>query len=179
MNRSLLVTIHLYLSSFFAAMVVVMATSGGLYLLGVKGSVTEEEIAAVGGGNALLEDPSKEAVLATLAAAGIEGYSFDYVKSRGETLYTRPTSRSHYILDIDGDAVTVTRAVPSLQKRLMELHLGHGPSLFRDFEKVFAAGMLFIILSGVWLGLKSPKLRRSTLISTGAGFAMFLALTLL
>ena len=39
MNRKTLITIHMYLSAFFAPMVLLVAISGGLYLIGIKGSV--------------------------------------------------------------------------------------------------------------------------------------------
>lgn len=179
MKRSLLVTIHLYISSFFAAAVLLVAISGGLYLLGVKGSLEQETVATVPGGEALLADPGKDQVRAVLASAGVEGFSFDYVRNAGTTLYTRPTSKQHYVLAVDGDAITITRNTPDLQRSMIELHKGHGPSLFRDFQKIFAAGMVFIIVSGLWLGLQSPRLRRSTLITAGSGLLIFLGLVLL
>ena len=178
MNRSLLITIHLYLSSFFGVVVLLVAFSGGMYLIGVKGSITETEVGSINGGVALMADPGKEAVLTALGAAGVQDFSFDYVITRGDTLFTRPTSRTHYGLKVDGDAVTVTRHEPSFQKRLQELHFGHGPSLYREFQKLFAAGMVFIILSGLWLGLSSERLRRNTLISAGSGLVVFFALVL-
>lgn len=173
MSRSLFITIHLYLSSFFAAAVILVALSGGLYLLGIKGTVATTEVNTVMGGTALLADPSKSAVSAALDGAGVTDFHFDYVKVRGDTLYTRPTSETHYILAIVGDAITVSRAEPSLQARMMELHMGHGPLAYRTFQKFFAAGMLLIILSGLWLGLSSPRLRKTTLISAGGGLAIF------
>ena len=178
MPRRLLITLHLYLSAFFAGVVIVMATSGGLYLLGVEGEVDATEVGVVSGGGALLEDPSLEAVTAVLARAGIEGFSFDYVRGSGTRLYTRPTSRTHYVLEVDGDRIAVTRNEPDLQKTMIELHKGHGPTVYKTFEKLFAAAMLFIILTGVWLGLSAPRLRRSTLIAVASGLAVFIGLTL-
>jgi hypothetical protein len=175
-NRQLFITIHLYLSSFFAAAVLLVATSGGLYLLGFGGEVTSREIARLDGGLALDADRSKATVSAVLARAGIEDFSFDYVKDRGAVLQTRPTSELHYALSLDGDEITVTEAHPSLQKRMMELHMGHGPSAYKHFQKFFAAGMVFIILSGLWLGLSSSRLRRNTLLSAGMGLLVFVVL---
>jgi hypothetical protein len=177
-NRRLLITIHLYLSSFFAVVVLLVAFSGGMYLLGVKGATAETEVGRLDGGRALMADPSKGAVLSALREAGIEDFTFDYVITRGNTLYTRPTSRTYYGLKIRGDAVSVIRNEPSFQKRLQELHFGHGPSIYREFQKLFAAGMLFIILSGLWLGLSSERLRKNTLLSAGAGALVFFALVM-
>lgn len=178
MPRSLFITIHLYLSSFFAAVVVLVAFSGGMYLLGIKGSLATTEVGTLTGGAKLMADPSKEAVLDALATVGVSDFSFDYVITRGDTLITRPTSRTYYGLTVDGDAVTVTRNTPSFQKRMQELHFGHGPSLYREFQKVFAAGMVFIIMSGVWLGLSSTRLRRRTLIAVGSGLLVFFGLVM-
>jgi hypothetical protein len=178
MARSLLIKIHLYLSSFFAVVVLLVAFSGGMYLLGVKGATTTTEVGKLDGGAALMADASKEAVSNALERAGIGDFGFDYVITRGDTLFTRPTSRTYYGLTVEGDAVTVTRNEPTFQKRLQELHFGHGPSIYREFQKVFAAGMLFIILSGLWLGLSSDRLRKNTLISAGAGVLVFLALVM-
>jgi len=35
------------------------------------------------------------------------------------------------------------------------------------------------MLSGLWLGLSSERLRKTTLITTGSGLALFLALVLI
>ena len=67
---------------------------------------------------------------------------------------------------------------PSLQKRMIELHMGHGPTAYKAYQQVFAAGMLFIILTGLWLGLSSARLRFSTAVISGAGVILFLWLAL-
>jgi len=178
MPRSLLITIHLYLSAFFAVAVILVALSGGLYLLGIKGEMRETAVATLDGGQALLETPNNEAVLAVLARAGVADFSFDYVRASGSRLYTRPTSDTHYLLEVSGDQVSITRREPDLQARMMELHKGHGPSVFKTFQTVFALGMLFIILSGVWLGLSAPRLRGKTALASGLGALVFVALVL-
>ena len=183
MNRAALITIHMYLSSFFAIFVLLVATSGGLYLLGYKGSVAKTPVYAAAedpGLAAVLDDADalEKAVAELLGVAGVSDFSFDYVKVKGSTLYTRPTSETHYVIEI-GDGVSVSRAEPSLQSAMMELHMGHGPSAFKTFQKFFAAGMLFIILSGLWLGLSSPQLRMRTMAAAGAGLVSFLVAALL
>ena len=178
MNRSLFITIHMYLSAFFAVFVLLVATSGGLYLLGVKGSVDETAVFQADDNSALVaelkNDPGlKLAVEMLLTEAGVSDYSFEYVKVKGSTLYTRPTSRTHYVIEL-GDGVSVSRAEPSLQKAMMELHMGHGPGAFKNFQKIFALGLLLVILSGLWLGLSSERLRLRTLAAAGAGALAFL-----
>jgi hypothetical protein len=174
MNRKLLITIHMYLAAFFAPAVMLVATSGGLYLAGIKGKVEQAAIYRSSDVTIDSESTSLQAdVTALLTSAGVESYSFEYVKVSGTTLYTRPTSADHYIIKSNTDGVEVIHARPNLQSRMIELHKGHGPSAFKTFQKAFAAGLLFIILSGLWLGISSTRLRRSTLLTATAGAAVF------
>jgi hypothetical protein len=173
MDRKLLITIHLYLSAFLAPAILLVAISGGLYLLGIKGTVEEE---AIYQSEATLDSASaslKEDVGAVLASAGVTSYSFEYVKVKDSTLYTRPTSSEHYIIRQDAAGLEVFHARPSLQSRLIELHKGHGPTAFKTFQKVFAAGLVAIILSGLWLGLSATRLRRPTAVALAAGGLVF------
>ena len=174
MDRKLLITIHMYLAAFFAPAVLLVATSGGLYLAGVKGEVEQEAIYSSSDATIDSKSASLHAdVAALLADAGVESYSYEYVKVSGANLYTRPTSSNHYIIKSNEDGVEVIHARPSLQSRMIELHKGHGPSAFKTFQKAFAVGLIFIILSGLWLGISTARLRRSTLLTATAGAVVF------
>jgi len=179
MNRKLLITIHMYLAAFFAPFVFLVAISGGLYLAGVKGEVEQQSI-YVGPGVGLDTKATSlpDDVRQLLTDAGVTGYDFEYIKVKGSNLYTRPTSREHYVLALQEDQVEVFHAAPSLQFRLIELHKGHGPTAFKTFQKVFALGLLFVVGSGLWLGLSAPGLRRRTLVTGLAGTGVFLLLVL-
>ena len=174
--RKLWIKIHLYVAAFFVPMILVMATSGGLYLLGVKGTVasTTVEIASP---SALSIDSGtlEQDVRQILEANNIE-HDFEYLKVSGTTLFTRPTSRLHYEFDLSGDTVVVLRNIPDLQKSMIELHKGHGPLLFKDLQKAMALGLLIVVLSGFWLGVSSASLRLSTLAITGTGLVVFVTL---
>lgn len=178
MARILLIKLHLYFSAFFSAAIVLVALSGGLYLIGIKGSVDQQLVGTVDMGEALLADPSHARVAAALSAAGVTDFEFDYVNVKGTQLVTRPTSRPFYSLTIDDDQVTVRYSTPTLQKRMIELHMGHGPSAYKTYQQFFAAGMLFVMLSGLWLGLSSDRLRGTTLITAGSGLLLFTVLVL-
>ncbi|MEP5765312.1 MAG: PepSY domain-containing protein [Halieaceae bacterium] len=183
MNRSLFITIHMYLAAFFAPFVLLVCISGGLYLIGIKGSTETEAIYQswdVEELRAELKDaPALNlSVAKLLGEAGVADYEFEYVKVKGDTLYTRPTSRQYYIIKL-GDAVDISRATPSLQAAMMELHMGHGPTAFKTFQKFFAIGLLLVIGSGLWLGLSAPRLRTRTLAAAGGGSLAFLLVVLL
>lgn len=179
MNRKLLVTIHLYLAAFFAPAVLLVAISGGLYLVGVKGSVQQEVIFSSDSATIDSKSSSLNAdVAALLTEAGVASYSYEYIKVSGANLYTRPTSSNHYIIKSNETGVEVIYAKPNLQSRIMELHKGHGPSAFKTFQKAFAVGLAFIILSGLWLGVSAVRLRRPTLLTASAGAVVFALLLL-
>ena len=178
MTRTLLIKLHLYLSAFFSAAIVLVAVSGGLYLIGIKGSIQQTPVGAVAAGPQLLQDPSEANVQSALASLGVSNFEFEYVKQKGSQLITRPTTRPFYTLDISGDEVVVQYNEPSLQKRMIELHMGHGPTAYKTYQQVFASGMLFIILSGLWLGLSSARLRLSTAMISGTGLLLFLWLAI-
>ena len=178
MARALLIKLHLYCSAFFAAAIILVAVSGGLYLIGIKGTVEQTPVGTLATGQQLSQDPSETNVQVALAALGVTDFEFEYVKQKGSQLITRPTTRPFYTLDISGDMAVVKFNEPSLQKRMIELHMGHGPTAYKTYQQVFAAGMLLIILTGLWLGLSSARLRFSTAVISGAGVILFLWLAL-
>ena len=178
MARALLIKLHLYCSAFIAAAIVLVAVSGGLYLIGIKGTIEQMPVGTLATGQQLLLNPSEAKVQAALASLGVSDFEFEYVKQKGSQLITRPTTRPFYTLDISGEEAVVQYNEPSLQKRMIELHMGHGPTAYKTYQQVFAAGMLFIILTGLWLGLSSARLRFSTAMISGAGVILFLWLAL-
>jgi hypothetical protein len=178
MTRKTLINLHMYLSAFFAPAIVLVAISGGLYLAGIKGEVAQNLIYQ-GAANLDVESADlKLEVEALLEKAGIRDYDFEYVKVKGTTLYTRPTTRDHFVMELNNGKVKLSSANPDLQKVMMELHKGHGPSSFKTFQKIFSLGLLVIILSGLGLGISAAGLRRRTLLITITGTLTFLALAL-
>ena len=179
MNRALWIKLHLYAASFFAIPLLLMAVSGGLYLLGIKGQVQQSAVSLPAHVSLTVDSDSLEEDVRSLFASLEIDDDFEYLKIAGNTLYTRPTSKAHYEIKISKDQqpqVTMKHNTPDFVKRLVELHKGHGPLLFKDFQKIMALGLLFVILSGAWLGLSSVGLRRSTLLTTSGGFAIFFLL---
>lgn len=173
--RSLWVKVHLYIASFFLPALLLMAVSGGLYLNGIKGTV---ETSAVEITNPVSIDPNspdlKQDIDGLLQSNGIV-HNFEYVKVSGSTLITRPTSRDYYSVDASSENPVVKLHKPDLVKRLVELHKGHGPGLFKTLQKVMAVALVIILLSGFWLGISSEPLRGPTVMTTIAGLLIALA----
>lgn len=175
-RRSFWISLHLCVAAFLAPVVLLMSVSGGLYLLGIKGKVTEIPVDLAPGTTLDLAAADLEATVRQLFAdAGIE-HRFEYLKREDGTLTTRPTSRVHYVLHVDQDGVRATRNVPDVQKRLIELHRGHGPTAFKTLQKILAAGLLIVVGTGFWLGLSAVGLRVRMAATSAAGLLLFILL---
>ncbi|MCW8999443.1 MAG: hypothetical protein OQK04_12100, partial [Kangiellaceae bacterium] len=112
-----------------------------------------------------------------LSANNID-YEFDYVKKGGNNFFTRPTNREYYVIRVKNrgkeQGIEITHQKPDFIKSMVELHKGHGPTIFKTFQKVVAVGLLFILISGLWLGLTAPRLRKITMGLASGGLAAFL-----
>ena len=76
-----------------------------------------------------MAEPSIESVQAVLAEVSIADFEFDYVKQKGSQLITRPL----YALNVSGNEVEVQYNEPSLQKKMIELHMGHGAVAYKTY----------------------------------------------
>ena len=179
MSRKIIVKIHLYLATFLAPIILMMAISGGFYLFGSKGETVKTIV------------HSGSASEINLAAANIKSevqrvfqqlnidHDFEYIKGNSQLAYTRPTSRDYYVLSVKEGTFTIVKEEPDLIKSIVELHKGHGPKLFKTLQKFTAFGLAFILLSGLWLAFITPSMRKNSLVITGVGFATFIMLAVL
>ena len=175
-SRNFLTTLHLCAASFLAPVFVLMAISGGLYLLGIKGKVTEIPVPLASDASLDLPAPDLEAAVRQfLSESGVE-HRFEYLKRDDDKLITRPTSRVHYVVHVGRDGVRLSRNEPDLQMRLIELHKGHGPTAFKTLQKVMAAGLLVVVSTGFWLGLSAAGLRTRMAAISATGLLLFLVL---
>lgn len=177
--RSIIISIHLWLAAFAAPAFILVAVSGGFYLLGIKGSVESTQVSLpVGSKLDFASNNLPVEVEKLLASANIE-HDYDYLKQRSNLIQTRPTSKTYLEFSLKKGQLMVTRNVPDFQKSMIELHKGHGPSLFKVYQKVVALSLLIVVLSGLWMGLSSPRLRRKTIISSGVGLGLFVLLVVM
>lgn len=170
---------HLYVTAFVAPMFILIAISGGLYLIGVKGEVTKTPLELPA--DATLDFASrnlKEDVAALLAAQGVN-HRFEYIRGGATSLVTRPTSRVNYEIGLVDQKLVAHRVKPNLQKTMIELHKGHGPTLFKTYQKLVAISLLLIVLSGLWMGLNSKMLRNKAAITFGSGLVFFIVVAFL
>ena len=157
---------------------IMVAISGGLYLAGIKGATNKTSVATAKQFSIDLSSKQLELDVRTLIGELNLNINFEYLKVRGQTITTRPTSRDHLMISVTKDGLNIQKISPNLQSSLIELHKGHGPILFKTYQKLVAVGLIFVMLSGLWMGLSNRMLRKKTLLTLSLGFITFIALAL-
>lgn len=177
--RKTLVNLHLLFAAFMAPAFILVAVSGGLYLMGNKGAVSQTDVVLPAGASLDFKSATiEEDVRGLLSAAGIN-YKFEYVKDRGRRIELRPTSKTYLEISQTSTGLKAVRVKPNFQKSMMELHKGHGPKLFKTYQKLVALALIAVVLGGFMVGLLAKAYRRKTMIATVVGLVAFLALALL
>lgn len=176
-TRRLFVTAHLWFAGLLAPIFIMLAISGGLYLIGNKGEFKSTPIALPASAtldftSATLEDD----VRALLSSADID-QKFEYVSKRGATaIHLRPTSRPYLEFRQTEEGLTAARKTPNLQGTLIELHKGHGPTWFKTYQKLVAIGLIGVVLGGIMVGFMARAFRRQTALAVSFGTIIFIFL---
>jgi len=179
MSRKVIVTIHLFLAAFFAPILIITGISGGLYLIGEKGSVEKKIIYDGTLGDKQFSAENRKTEIEQFISDNKLDYQFEYVKGGKYNFITRPSSRQYLSFAISQDQLKVTQKSPNLVASIIELHKGHGPRLFKTFQKWMAIALFFILCSGLLLGLTSKAYRIKTISISLSGLATFILLALL
>ncbi len=176
--RQLTILLHLSIAAFLAPAFLLVAVSGGLYLIGQKGAQTSTTLTLPAGSVLDFKSPTLEGEVRDLLARANIDEEFEYIKNRGTLIQTRPTSQAYVEFKQGSDGLVATRHVPNLQKSMIELHKGHGPLKFKTYQKLVALGLLGVVLGGFLVGLLAANYRRKTLIASALGFVVFFILAL-
>lgn len=176
--RRVLINLHLIFAGLMAPAFLLLATSGGLYLMNIKGTTTDTPVPLAADAALDFSSATLDADVRALLAQNNIDHRFEYIRDRGTTIELRPTSRTYLTLSQTPDGLTATRHNPDLQKSMIELHKGHGPSLFKLYQKFVAIFLIAVVLGGVLVGLLAKAYRGKTLISLAAGTVIFLILAL-
>lgn len=176
MPRKLLILIHMYIAAFLAPALILVGLSGGFYLSGYGGDMTKTSVTLPADTVLDFRAPELDADVRALLIDLDPGYNFEYIKNRGTLIQTRPTSRTHYEFAMKDGILSASHVKPNFQAVMMELHKGHGPNLFKIYQKFVALGLLLIVLSGLWVGLVSKVYRKKTFATAAGGLLVFLML---
>ncbi|WP_417319045.1 hypothetical protein [Emcibacter sp.] len=169
--RRFLVLAHLYLAAFLAPAFLLMAISGGMHVAGFKEEVTRTPIELPAGTMLDPKSPTLEEDVRSLLAAQNIDVDFEYIKDRGNNFLTRPTSRTFVEFEVGEDSMQATLNEPDWQYSLMELHMGHGPRIFRTYLIAVGSVLFLSVVGGLLVGLLAPNYRRPTIITAIIGTA--------
>ena len=176
--RKLLVLLHLYGAAFMAPAFLLVAITGGMHMAGIGESETSQPIALPAGTQIDFKSPTaKDDVKALLKAANVD-MDFEYIKNRGSSAQTRPTSRPYVSFKKTDTGWTATKQTPNLLKSMMEIHKGHGPKILRTYHKLAAVVLFFVIFGGLMVGLLARAYRRKTVVAAVIGLLVYLGLVL-
>lgn len=174
--RKNLILAHLWLAGLMAPAFALHAISGGLYLMNIKGSVSTERVSLPAGSTLDFKSGTLESdVRSLLETAELES-DFEYIRNRGTVIQLRPTSRTYLEFEQTPQGLSATRVKPDTVKSLMELHMGHGPQLFKTYQKFVAVLLLAVVLVGILVGLLAKAYRRQTVIAVAIGGVVFVLL---
>jgi len=164
------------MAGFLAPAFLLVAVSGGLYILGNSGEFKSEPVPLPAGTTLNFDSPSLETDVRSLLASANIDQKFEYIRNRGSVIQLRPTSRSHLVFRQTEDGLTATRQTPNFQGALMELHKGHGPSWFKFYQRLVALGLIAVVFGGVLVGLLAKPYRRQTSLAVVFGSFIFIFL---
>ncbi len=151
-----------------------VAITGGLHMVGGGESVATSSISLPAGTSVDLKSKTAEDdVRAILKAANVD-MKFEYLKIRGTSFETRPTSRTHVKFKPTPNGLTATLNKPNFQKAMMEVHKGHGPKILRTYHKFVALTLFLVIFGGIMIGILSKAYRRKTVAALGLGTLFYI-----
>ena len=178
-TRRLLINLHLIFAGIMAPAFLLVAISGGLYLINIKGSTTTTPVTLADDAQLDFSSDTLETDVRVLLSRSNVDHDFEYVRNRGSSIDLRPTSRTYLSIAQTPDGLVATQHKPDFQKSMIELHKGHGPSLFKLYQKFVAILLIGVVLGGVLVGLLAKAYRGKTIASLIGGTVLFLVLALL
>jgi len=171
--RKYLILAHLWFAGLMAPAFALHAISGGLYLMDMKGEAATERVSLPSNASLDFKSETLDAdVRALLADANIK-HDFEYIRNRGTVIQLRPTSKTYLEFKQSPQGLSATRVKPDTVRSMMELHKGHGPQIFKSYQKLVALLLLGVVLGGILVGLMAKAYRRQTIIAVIGGIVVF------
>ena len=177
--RHFMILAHLFAAGFMAPAFLLVAITGGMHMVGGVEHETKTPIALPSGTTIDLKSPTAEADIRALLKSANVDHDFEYLKNRGTSAQTRPTSRPYISFKKKEGEWIAEKVTPNFMKAAMEIHKGHGPKLLRTYHKVVALMLLGVVFGGIFVGLLAKAYRRKTIAATAIGTLVYLVLVFL
>lgn len=172
--RKYLILAHLWLAGLMAPAFALHAISGGLYLMNIKGEASSERVSLPDNAQLDFKSETLEADVRQLLKTMNLNHDFEYIRNRGTVIQLRPTSKTYLEFKQSASGLTATRVKPDTVRSMMELHKGHGPKIFKSYQKLVALLLLGVVFGGILVGLLAKAYRRQTVIAVVLGFIVFI-----
>lgn len=172
--RKYLILAHLWLAGLMAPAFALHAISGGLYLMNIKGNASTERVALPEGAQLDFESTTLEDEVRDLLETANLKHDFEYIRNRGTVIQLRPTSKTYLEFKQSPQGLSATRVKPDTVMSMMELHKGHGPQIFKSYQKLVALLLIAVVLGGIFVGLMAKAYRRQTVVAVVAGVVVFI-----
>ena len=184
MKRNLFIKIHLILAATILPVVLMFVITGALYTAEYKPSSHDETF------DVQLEVPLTQDITALKSVVHDALLERDIEDPDGKAKLKRDKKRGGKKFVWKGDnhtvsmwshaddrsLVTIEVSTPSWYKRLMWLHKAKASDAFDIFSIVAAIILVFVLVTGVIIGLQVKLFRSLTLYSIGAGSLLFLSM---
>ena len=172
--RKYLVLTHLWAAGLMAPAFALHAISGGLYLMNIKGEASTERVALPVNAKLDFKSETLETDVRSLLESANLKHDFEYIRNRGSLIQLRPTSKTYLEFKQTPQGLSATRVKPNTVRSMMELHKGHGPQLFKSYQKLVALLLLGVVFGGILVGLLAKAYRRHTVIAVVVGVISFI-----
>jgi hypothetical protein len=179
-QRMLIIKTHAFLACLIMPMAALYFVGGALYSSDIKGDVDKQVYKIP------LESPfvPELARLSSLARAALDQRKL--VQPRGEASIKEKKGSYEYrwgdlkrlvVIEPTGDPLQVelTYRERSPLAQVMRVHRAEAGPVVRIFSITMAIALIVILASGVFLAVGIPKLRRTAMLSLGAGVLIVLA----
>ena len=182
-QRMLIMKFHAYLACFILPMATLYFVGGALYSSDIKGHIDKQAY------NLPLANPFSPdlAQLSALAKAALEqrelvppGGEPSIKEKKGSYEYRWGDLKRMVVIKPTNDPLQVELIYRerSPLAQIMRVHRAEAGVLVRIFSITMAVALIVILASGVFLALGIPKLRRTALITLGAGLLLVLTIFL-
>jgi hypothetical protein len=179
--RMLIMKIHAILACFFMPLAILYFISGALYSFDIKGHV-DKQVYTLALDRPFAPDLAQLSELAKTALdqrkLSLPTGSPAIKEKKGSYEYRWGDLKRQVVIHPTGNPLQVklTYRQRSPLTQVMRVHRAEAGSLVRTYSLTMVVSLITILVTGVFLAVGTPKLRRTALVALGAGCLVVLTL---
>ena len=182
-KRMTIMKLHGYLSVFFLMFMFIYALTGTLYLFEIEGNKTSRSVSFQLDSLGLDSWPESEKEALKVMPSILKKVGEDKLPSK----YSDRKGHEWSALDrsilfaktAENNSVLVTVSHSDFMRQMLMIHKGHGGPLFTVFGIALGIYILLMMISGVWMTIKTKPMIRGSKISALLGFGSAIVIYLI